>query len=182
MFSTLATQSRKLCLFGLLAASLQGCIHSDQPLLSEDRDISDPTLLGRYVAAKTELKITTIAISLNGAKYKLLAINERHSNVITVDLQNLAPPLYLAQVKVPEKTPNKYSYDYWLVYASPSFLLLNDIPCDPEIKRQAAVASNVDNFDCNFTSRDDLIAVAQIAAKHFLDNPNHVTAWIKEYK
>ena len=181
MFSKLTAKVGKPCLFGLIAVSLQGCIYSDDPLLSENQDISDPALLGKYVAAKSELKISTIAVRLNGTKYRLLTLGDSN-NILTVDLQELAPPLYLAQAKIPKKTPKEYAYSYWLVYVSPGFLLLNDIPCNPEIKRQAGVKSNADSFDCTFSSRDDVIAVAQFAAKHFLDDPNDLTAWIKVYK
>jgi hypothetical protein len=185
MFSKLTVNVGKPCLFGIVAVSLQGCIYSDEPLLSENQNISDPALLGKYVAAKSELKISTIEVRLTGTQYRLLTLGDSN-NILTVDLQMLTPPLYLAQVKIPKKipkkTPKEYAYSYWLVYVSPGFLLLNDIPCNPEIKKQAGVKSNADSFDCTFSSRDDVIAVAQFAAKHFLDDPNQLTAWIKVYK
>jgi hypothetical protein len=158
---------RMKVLFVMFAlASLQGCVTSDEPLLSENENYVDHSVAGTYLNGEMQIEIRLV-----GQKYVLSSRPERKT--VVVELQKLDAEFYIAQVDT------KKDFTYWLVRIAPNYFLISKIPCDSAMFADAGVKVGGDN-SCVITSRDDLVAVAKIAAKQFIPRISNV--FVKQNK
>jgi hypothetical protein len=147
-------------------ASLQGCVTSDEPLLSENENYVDPSVAGTYLNGEIQ-----IDIKIAGQKYLISSRPERKT--VVVELQKLDAEFYIAQ------DDTKKDFTYWLVRITPNYFLISEIPCDSTMFADAGVKVGADN-SCVITSRDDLVAIAKIATKQFIPHISNV--FVKQNK
>ena len=99
--------------------------------------------------------------------------------VIGVSLHKFDDQFMLAQMK-----EGKNKYAYWLVYGgNGGYFLINIIPCDTDILREAGVsearADSPPIVVCTLQSREELMAVARLAAKSYLAHGEAIAAALR---
>jgi len=162
-----------------LAAGAGGCVTSIEPLLSGDEPIVSSTIPGQYVyrgfGPDQKLEHLRVRLDKEGKQYRLLQAGE----VIVVGLHKFDDQFLLAQIK-----DAKSKYAYWLVYkGNGGYFLINIIPCDADILREAGVsetrADSPPIVVCTLQSREELIAVARLAAKNYLAHGEAIAAAVR---
>jgi hypothetical protein len=162
-----------------LAACAGGCVTSIEPLLSNDEPIVSPSTPGQYAyrgfGPDQKLEHLRVRLDKEGRGYRLVQAGE----VILVSLHKFDDHFMLAQVK---EAKNKYAY--WLVYGgNGGYFLINIIPCDPDILREAGVsetrADSPPIIVCTLQSREELMAVARLAAKNYLAHGEAIAAAVR---
>jgi hypothetical protein len=162
-----------------LAACAGGCVTSIEPLLSGDESIISPSISGQYAyrgfGPDQKLEHLRVRLDKDGKQYRLVQAGE----LIVVSLHKFDDQFMLAQVK---DAKNKYAY--WLVYSgNGSYFLINIIPCDKDILREAGVsearADDPPIVVCTLQSREELMAVARLAAKNYLAHGEAIAAAVR---
>ena len=163
-----------------LAACAGGCVTSVEPLLSGDEPIVSASIPGQYVyrglGPDHKLEHLRVRLDHDGKQYRLVQAGE---DVILVSLHKFDDQFMLAQMK-----EGKSNYAYWLVYkGNGGYFLINIIPCDPDILREAGVsetrADSPPVVVCTLQSREELMALARLAAKRYLAHGEAVAAAIR---
>lgn len=164
---------------GILAVALAvcagGCVASIGPLLSDDEPIVSPAVPGQYAyrgfGPDQKLEHVRVRLDKEGKQYKLVQAGE----MIVVSLHKFDDQFMLAQTK-----DAKNNYAYWLVYRGDGYFLINIIPCDPNILREAGVsetrADSPPIVVCTLQSREELMAVARVTAKRYLAHGDAIAA------
>ena len=167
---------------GILAAALAacagGCVTSIEPLLSGEEPIISASIPGQYAyrgfGPDQKLEHVRVRLDKEGKQYKLVQAGE----MIVVSLHKFDDQFMLAQTK-----DAKNNYAYWLVYRGDGYFLINIIPCDPDILREAGVsetrADSPPIVVCTLQSREELIAVARVTAKRYLAHGDAIAAAVR---
>ena len=162
-----------------LAVCAGGCVASIGPLLSDDEPIVSPAIPGQYAyrgfGPDQKLEHLRVRLDKEGRRYRLVQAGE----LIVVSLHKFDDQFMLAQVK---DAKNKYAY--WLAYSgNGGYFLINIIPCDKDILREAGVsearADDPPTVVCTLQSREELMAVARLAAKNYLAHGEAIAAAVR---
>jgi hypothetical protein len=161
-----------------LAVGAGGCVASIGPLLSDDEPIVSPAIPGQYAyrgfGPDQKLEHLRVRLDKEGKQYRLVQGGE----MIVVSLHKFDDQFLLAQTK-----DAKNNYAYWLVYRGDGYFLINIIPCDPDILREAGVsearADNPPIIVCTLQSREELMAVARVTAKRYLARGDAIAAAVR---
>ena len=101
-------------------------------------------------------------VALDGNQYRLSSDN----NNLVATLHPLDGSFALAQVR---DAKGEGAYVYWLIVRKRDYVLLNTIPCDKAILREAHVAqARAHGSTCQVETRGELLALARLAAKKYV--------------
>jgi hypothetical protein len=162
----------------VLAGGAGGCVASIGPLLSDDEPIVSPAVPGQYAyrgfGPDQKLEHLRVRLDKEGKQYRLVQAGE----MIVVSLHKFDDQFMLAQTK-----DAKNNYAYWLAYRGDGYFLINIIPCDPDILREAGVsearADSPPIVVCTLQSREELMAVARVTAERYLAHGEAVAAAVR---
>ncbi len=152
-----------IALLGLTAA-LGGCVESKNQLLREENLIVDASIAGAYLEPGflgDKPGPAHWRVALDGDRYRISGDND-----IVATMHPLNEPFAIAQVR---DAKGESAYVYWLIVRKRGYILLNTIPCDEAILREAHVArTRAHGSTCRVETREELLALARLAAKKYV--------------